>query len=83
MGQEEIKKEIQEVAELFYQQRNTEGYQRLNQLLQDLSSYIVTITEEEKQTEFLEALKEALDAMEQKDTTLLADILQYELIEKL
>ncbi|MDD5948270.1 MAG: hypothetical protein PUC39_00825 [Lachnospiraceae bacterium] len=83
MEKQEIKQEIQDVAELFYQQKNTEGYQRLNQLLQDLSAYVGTITEEEQQMEFLEALKEALDAMEQKDTTLLADILQYELIEKL
>ena len=83
MEKQEIKQEIQDVAELFYQQKNTEGYQRLNQLLQDLSAYVGIITEEEQPMEFLEALKEALDAMEQKDTTLLADILQYELIEKL
>ncbi|MCR4717793.1 MAG: hypothetical protein K5656_11510 [Lachnospiraceae bacterium] len=83
MGKDVIISEIGEVTELLYQQKTTEGYDKLNKLIQDLSVYITTITDPEQQQSLLEALKEALSAMQENDTTMLADILQYELAEKL
>ncbi len=83
MGRDVIINGIGEVTDLLYQQKIPEGYSRLNGLIQDLSVYITTITDEEQQDALLETVKEALAAMQDNDTTLLADILQYELVEKL
>ncbi len=83
MGRDVIISEIGEVTDLLYQQKIKEGYDKLNQLIQDLSVYISGITDEEQQQALLEALKEALSAMQENDITMLADILQYELADKL
>ena len=83
MKKEVLQEEIREIADLFYQQKSKEGYGRLQELIADLSQYVAQIEEEAKRQELLEALTEALTAMQEQDTTLLADILQYELLEKL
>ncbi len=83
MDRDTIIKEIEDVTELFYQQKIKEAYARLQPLLTDISIYVTGIPSEEKQVDILESLKEAMSAMEQQDTTLLADILQYDLLEKL
>lgn len=75
--------ELEQVTELFYQQKSKEGYEKLQELLADISLYVSGVEDDAKQQELLETLTEALDAMEQRDTTLLADILKYELLEKL
>lgn len=83
MNKELLKEELEQVTEMFYQQKSKEGYEKLQVLLADISLYVSGVQDEEQQQELLETLTEALDAMEQKDTTLLADILKYELLEKL
>lgn len=83
MNKELLREELEQVTELFYQQKSKEGYERLQVLLADISLYVSGVQDEEQQQELLETLTEALDAMEQRDTTLLADILKYELLEKL
>jgi hypothetical protein len=83
MERETLVDNIKEVTDLLYQQKLKEGYQRLNLVLADISAYVATIEDETKQQEILETLTESLDAMQQQDTTLLADILQYELLERL
>ena len=77
MKKEVLQEEIREIADLFYQQKSKEGYGRLQELIADLSQYVAQIEEEAKRQELLEALTEALTAMQEQDTTLLADILQY------
>lgn len=82
---------IREIADCLYQQRIQEGYQKLNAaigLISDLLTKSYQANEdkqaaEEKQKEVLEILGRAMSSMEEKDTTLLADILQYELLELL
>lgn len=75
--------EINNVAELFYQENFEEGYRKLTVLLRNIMALTTDITEEAEQASFVEVLKPALEAMEAKDATLLADILQYDLVEKL
>lgn len=83
MNKELLREELEHVTELFYQQKSKEGYEKLQILLADISLYVSNVQDEEQQQELLETLTEALNAMEEKDTTLLADILKYELLEKL
>lgn len=79
MSKEELMQKIESVTELLYQQKISEGYAILPELLSQIGSYVGLIEESDKQQSILEALNEALAAMQQNDTTLLADILQYEL----
>lgn len=75
--------EITAVTELLYQENVTEGYGKLAALLRHIMSITAEITDEAEQTSFVEILNPALEAMEAQDATLLADILQYDLIAKL
>lgn len=80
-----------EVTELFYQQKNKEGYTKFSMTIELIASIVENIFLYKKdnpdieinENEITESLRNAMQAMEEKDTVLLADILQYELIEKL
>ncbi len=78
---------IEDTTVCFYQNNEKEGYRRLGDTLQGLDEVIgeaeligrdgeVFILDGDR---VLEHLKEAVEALEQKDTLLLADILQYEI----
>lgn len=81
---------IEEVTDLFYKQKNNEGYTRLNSVLINMTNTVeqlfayklennnVNIDE----NKLILTLTDAMHAMEKKDTVLLADILQYEIIEQ-
>lgn len=83
--------EINEVVEMFYQQKTQEAYAQLDPVLGNLLAAIdVTVAYQQEHSELeidvnglTEALKEALAAIEEKDAILMADILKYEVIEKL
>lgn len=82
---------IDGVVGLFYQQQEKEGYKEMQGLIEDVANlmdglYIYAKEEEYfnyDQVRLVEALTEAMNALEDKDTILLADILQYELSEQL
>ncbi|MBE5967378.1 MAG: hypothetical protein E7255_10540 [Lachnospiraceae bacterium] len=84
------KKDIEGVAEAFYQQRDQEGFENLVEVI-DVVSKIVTSIEKinagyeiSKESLDLEtSLKEATEAMVNKDTVLLADILKYDITDSL
>lgn len=86
----EICEEIKETTELFYQQKEHAGYQKLDKTLLSVSNGIeclfATLKEENPpefdQNEILNILNNAMNAMQVKDTVLLADILQYDLLEQ-
>ncbi len=86
---QEVNKKIDEIVELFYQQKNEEAYGKLNIALADFIYIIEMIQKQgdekaqENAGDLNDALKQALEAMEQKDNILLADILKYEVMEKL
>lgn len=71
------------VTELLYQEKFTEGYARLSSLLREMIALTADITDEAEQAAFVAVLQPALEAMEAQDATLLADILQYDLVTKL
>lgn len=82
---------IQSTTELFYQQKTAEGYAAMDQTIGAIGQVVESL-HQYKQTEegfdFDEArvaasLTEALEAMEQKDTVLLADVLEYDFVEYL
>ena len=82
--------EVEEVVELFYQQKNKEAYLKMNDVISSLVDTINTLyiyKTEDDTFEFNEnmlknALTETLSALEAGDTILLADILRYEIIEQ-
>ena len=87
---EQANEEITKVTELLYQQKDQEGYALLNKTLATIAQAIEVIfawqheqqMDESTQQEMVDVLTQAMQAMEQKDTVLLADILKYELLER-
>lgn len=79
---------INEVTELLYQKKNNEAFSRFDDVLLMLASLAEEIFSanevvSEEKASFLKLLKEAMNAMENKDFILLSDILQYDIIELL
>ncbi|MCM1178983.1 MAG: hypothetical protein NC347_01910 [Clostridium sp.] len=71
------------ITEFLYQEKKNDAYGLLARCLPILSSFLEEMTDIGLQTEIKDALQEAMEAMEADDVTLLADILQYEVIERL
>lgn len=80
---ENIRKEIERIAELLYQEKKDDAYTGIGALIPMLMKYTDDIQDEEKKEQLTGVLGSALDAMEQEDLTLLADILQYDFAEEL
>lgn len=78
-----IQEKIEEIVALLYQEKQEEAYEKLSLIIPVLANEIESIQEVEKQKELVEILESALSAMEEEDLTLLADVLQYDLIEHL
>ena len=94
----DLKKEIETVindldsiVEMFYQQKVQEAYSELNTALgkiMEITEVVQNYTAQNSDKEInmdilLNALKETLSAMEERDVVLVADGLKYEVIEKL
>ena len=62
---------IEEIVDLFYQQKEHEGYEKLGNLLGELILISRPL--------FSEKLLMAMTALENRDVVLLADILNYEI----
>jgi KaiC/GvpD/RAD55 family RecA-like ATPase len=83
--------QINEVVEMFYQQKTQEAYVQLDKVLGDFSIVVDSLYAYQQEnpeagvdvTVLLDALKEALSAVQEKDAILVADVLKYELLEKL
>jgi hypothetical protein len=80
--------EIEQVTKLFYEQKQTEGYQQLEMTLVSIAVAIDVIYKLKNEAvlhsdikieEIVPALSEAMKALEQRDSILLADILQYDI----
>lgn len=86
----EVIESIEATTGQFYQQNIREGYTNLEQTLSSLSQLTNLINIDDAKEEntllanqFNDILKEALQALEQGDTILFSDILQYDLKELL
>lgn len=74
---------LEKLTELLYQERKNEAYGILIKCLPVMSTLFVELEDKELQQELIVSLGEAVEAMENNDCTLLADILQYDVIDKL
>ncbi len=76
---------IEKTSNLFYQNKLNEGYQELEKLINYISGTMDDLNQthvmNSDEKDILSILKNAMDAMERKDTSLLADILEYDLKE--
>lgn len=83
--------ELEEIVDLFYQQKNQEAFEKMDNALKDLENSINIIAMYQKEhadlvmdeNKIYNTLKDAMDALEKGDVVLLADIFQYEFIEYL
>jgi hypothetical protein len=82
--------ELNDITELLYQQKAKEGYILLNGTIGKIMNIIDAIYQLKVKREIffddkrmLNNLKTAMEAMENKDNVLLADILSYEIAEQL
>jgi hypothetical protein len=82
--------EIEMIADYLYQQKISDGYSELNKTISEIMDLLDKINiykkEDELQVEdqsLVFCLTKALEAMENKDNVLLADILLYEVTESL
>ncbi len=86
-----LSESIQKTTELFYTQREAEGYQAFGVLLEPMAALLdrlfrlqaETGKPEFSQEEIARLLNEAMNAMEARDSVLLADILQYDFLDQL
>ena len=76
-------KVLESVAELFYQEQIAMANKKLLKAISLLTVYIETIEEPELKQEILGELNKAVLAMESEDHTLLADVLQHEIVTRL
>ncbi|MDD6070250.1 MAG: hypothetical protein PUC12_05455 [Clostridiales bacterium] len=74
---------LNKIIELLYQEEVKTAYNFLIRCLPIMSGYISDMEDQDLQKEIMGSLEEAVTAMENNDYTLLADIMQYDLIEKL
>lgn len=76
--------EIDKVIGLFYDHKEKEGYQETNVLIGMLMELDAELAGgQASAAEWMRGLTEAMEALEQKDTVLFADILQYDIAEQI
>lgn len=88
---ETVINDLESIVEMFYQQKVQEAYSELNTALgkiMEITEVVQNYTAQNPDKEIymddlLNALKETLSAMEERDVVLVADVLKYEVIEKL
>ena len=80
---------VQDVIDLFYQQNNAEAFGKFGNIIGDmthavdmLASYKAEHSDfDMDETKICDILNEAMKALEDRDTVLMADILQYDFVE--
>lgn len=80
---EQVINTLTTITDLLYQENIPVAYRMLYLILPGMEEVIGTIQQEEIQSELKDKLLEALEAMENEDNILLADILRYEILERL
>ncbi|MBQ8165919.1 MAG: hypothetical protein IJZ96_02655 [Lachnospiraceae bacterium] len=77
----DIKSSLEEIADVLYKDDVNTGMAMMAPVIPDLIEISAQIENEEFQARLMtDALAPALEAMEEKDSTALADIISYELI---
>lgn len=87
----EARKAVEHTADLFYQQKNSDGYMELNLTITKLMLVVDGLMHRQTMDNerlivdqtFNSALAKAMEAIEHKDTILLADILTFDIDKEL
>lgn len=72
-----LEENIQDITDELYQQKVKEGLETIPLVLKQLSTIAMQL-DEKKKTALLSILKNAMDALEEKEYVLLADILYFD-----
>lgn len=76
-----LKKNLNDIADILYRGDTIEGIAHISNVIPDIAAIASGMPSEEARQEMIDnALAPLLDAMEQEDGTLMADIITYELI---
>lgn len=82
-----VQEQLQIIADSFYQQKMKKAYHMFSEIIDPLIQLISQIYEwnakgdiEVAPDELMQSFQKALQALEEKDEVLLADLLQYELL---
>ncbi|MBD5095458.1 MAG: hypothetical protein HDT40_00380 [Lachnospiraceae bacterium] len=76
-----LKKNLNDIADILYKGDTIEGIAHMSNVIPDIATIASDMPDEEARQEMIDnALIPLLDAMEQEDGTLMADIISYELI---
>lgn len=76
----DIKRELGETADAFYQNHNTAGIQRMPELIEALTGRIGRLNEQEQEN-CIVIMKNLLEAYENKEYVMTADILNYDVVQ--
>lgn len=71
--------DINKTSELYYQSKESEGNKSMQELIVNLTGFVDSVNDECVINDILDKLKEALQAMEDRDYVYLADLLKYEI----
>lgn len=74
---EDFLKELQDLADVFYQNQDKKGVKKLPELTRKLSEFMSELKPEQQQ-DFLVVLKGILEAIETENYIMLADMLVFE-----
>ncbi|MBQ8913104.1 MAG: hypothetical protein IJ054_03565 [Lachnospiraceae bacterium] len=74
---------LKDIAGELYNGNTNAGISQMGNVLGDLLNYTEQMADDEREEFVTEVLKPLLDAMERKDAIEMADIITYELIEKI
>lgn len=76
---ENLKKNLEQIADVLYRGDIMDGIARISNVLPDIEEVASDMPDEESRQELIDhALEPLLEAMEQGDGTLMADIINYE-----
>ena len=75
------KEKLSEIADILYKDNVNLGMAKMAEVIPSLATISVSIVDADMQTRLInDGLTPALEAMENKDATLLADVITYEII---
>lgn len=80
LNKDELLELIEELTDLYYQNRVKESGEKLTTLVKELSA-VASLLPIEKQQEYLIMMKSFMEAMELKDFVMMADILTFDILE--
>lgn len=78
---DEVKTRLNDIADILYKGETMDGIAHMSNVIPDIAAIASDMPDEDARQEMIDnALAPLLDAMEQEDGTLMADIISYELI---